>query len=133
MERTEEQIVTQAPILVILGGKEYPVKELNIRNARIWRAKVIKLISPVPQLVSTKIDTPEDFSKHLTEMLVAIPDQVIDVFFEYAKDLDREEIEDIATDKEMAQAFLEVIKVAFPLAESAPMVIARLYPKKGSR
>lgn len=132
-ERTEEQKVAQAPIVVVLGGKEYQVAPLVIRDARIWRAKVIKLIAPVPQLVSTKIDTPDDFSKHLTEMLVAIPDQVIDVFFEYAKDLDREEIESIATERDMAQAFLEVVKVAFPLAESAPMVIARLYPKEGSR
>ena len=133
MERTEEQKVTRAPIVVILGGKEHEIAPLVIRDARIWRAKVIKLIAPVPQLVSTKIDTPDDFSKHLTEMLVAIPDQVIDVFFEYAKDLNREEIEGIATDDEMAAAFLEVVKVAFPLAESAPKVIARLYPKKGSR
>ena len=134
-ERTEEQKVTQAPIMVILGGKEYEIVPLVIRDARIWRAKVIKLIAPVPQLVSTKIDTTDDFSKHLTEMLVSIPDQVIEVFFQYAKDLDREEIEGIATDTEMAQAFLEVVKVAFPLAESAPMVIARLYPAKtkGSR
>ena len=133
MERTEEQKVARVAIVVILGGKEFEIAPLVIRDARIWRAKVIKLIAPVPQLVSTTIDTPDDFSKHLTEMLVSIPDQVIDVFFEYAKDLDREEIEDIATDTEMAQAFLEVIKVAFPLAESAPMVIARLYPKKDSR
>jgi len=127
--RTEEEKVSQAPITVIFGGKEYNVKPLVIRDSREWRAKTIKLVSPLPQLVSTKIDTPDEFGQVLTEMLVTMPDQVIELFFDYAKDLDRDEIEGIATDVEMARAFEEVLKVAFPLAESAPKVITRLYPK----
>ena len=91
---------------------------------------MIKLIAPIPQLVSTKIDTPDEFGQVLTEMLVTMPDQVIELFFDYAKDLNKEEIESVATDAEMTTAFGEVIKVAFPLAESAPKVITRLYPKK---
>lgn len=133
MGRTEEQIVAQAPIVVILGGKEYEIAPLVIRDSREWRAKVIKLIAPLPQLVSTKIDTPDEFGQVLTEMLVTMPDQVIELFFDYAKDLDREEIEGIATDEEMAKAFEAVLNVAFPLAESAPGVITRLYPAKTKR
>jgi len=132
-ERTEEEKLARAPIVVILGGAEYQVAPLVIRDSREWRAKVIKLISPLPQMVSTKIDTPDEFGKVLTEMLVTMPDQVVDLFFEYAKDLDREEIEGKATDAEIAEAFEEVIKVAFPLAESAPGVITRLYPTKAKR
>lgn len=131
--RADEQIVARAPIVVILGGKEYEVAPLVIRDSREWRAKVIKLIAPLPQLVSIKIDTPEEFGQALTEMLVTTPDQVIELFFDYAKGLNRAEIEGIATDAEMAKAFEEVIKVAFPLAESAPGVITRLYPAKGKR
>jgi len=127
MERTEEQKVARAPIVVILGGNEYKITPLVIRDSREWRAKVIKLVAPIPQLVSTKIDTPEDFGQALTEMLVTMPDQVIDLFFEYAKDLNREEIEGVATDADIVKAFREVIEVAFPLAESAPEVLTRLY------
>ncbi len=133
MDRTEEQKVTQAPITVILGGKEYGIKPLVIRDSREWRAKVIKLIAPLPQVVNTKTDTPEEFGQALTEMLVTMPDQVIDLFFEYAKDLNQKEIEGEATDAEMVEAFSKVIEVAFPLAESAPGVITHLSPTRKKR
>jgi len=51
-------------------------------------------------------------------MLVEMPDKVIDLFFAYAKDLNREEIEAVATDSEMARAFEKVVEMAFPLARS---------------
>lgn len=125
-ERTEEQKIAQVPIVVILGGKEHDVKPLVIRDSREWRKKVIDLLAPLPQLVKVTMDNPEDFEKILKQMMVIMPDQVIDLFFDYAKDLNREEIEKMATDAEMAEAFQEVVKAAFPLAESLPKVMTRL-------
>jgi len=58
--------------------------------------------------------------------MVTKSDEVIDLFFSYAKTLDREEIESIATDAELATAFAEVMKVAFPLAESLPKAMNNL-------
>ena len=133
IERTEDDKITQAGIKVILGGKEYEVRPLVIRDAREWRRKVIALIAPMPSLTKISTDTPEDFSDALTMMLVTMPDQVIDLFFEYARDLNREEIEGVATDDELAVAFQEVIAVAFPLAQSAPDVVTRLYGTKKKR
>jgi len=52
--------------------------------------------------------------------------KIIESFFEYAKELNREEIEAIATDAEMSVAFQEVIKVTFPLAESPMKVMERM-------
>ena len=130
MARTEEDKIVQAGIKVILGGEEHSIKPLVIRESREWRAKVIKLIAPIPKYVETTTDTLEDFEQVLTAMLVTMPDQVVDLFFDYAKDLDREEIEGKATDKELADAFKEVIAVAFPLAESLPKVITRIFPKE---
>ena len=124
--RTEEQIVVHAPITVILGGKEYEIAPLVIRDSREWRRKVIKLIAPLPQLVRTTMDETQDFENVFNQMMIVMPDQTLDLFFEYAKNLDREEIEGIATDAEMAKAFEEVVKVAFPLAESLPKVLERL-------
>jgi len=130
MARTEEEKIVQAGIRVILGGEEYEVKPLVIRESREWRAKVIKLIAPIPELVKVTTDTLEDFEQVLTTMLVTMPDQVVDFFFDYAKDLNREEIESKATDKELADAFKEVIAVAFPLAQSSPEVITRLFKEE---
>ena len=126
MERTEDEILVQAGTTVILGGVQYEVPPLVIRESREWRRKVIALIAPLPDMVKVTTDNPDDFGAVLEKMLVTMPDQVVELFFDYAKKLDREEIEGKATDAELAIAFQEVIKVAFPLAESLPKVMARL-------
>ena len=126
-ERTEEQKLAQDAIVVILGGKEYDIKPLVIRESREWRKKVINLIAPLLKMSGVTMDTPDDFADALTQMTVTMPDQVVGLFFDYSK-LDRDEIEGIATDAELAKAFEEVLKIAFPLAESAPKAMMRLFP-----
>ena len=125
-KRSEDQIVAKDDITVILGGKEYGIPPLVIRDSKEWRKKAIKLIAPLPQLVKVKLDETDAFEQAMSQMMVSMPDQVMDLFFEYAKELDRDLIETTATDKEMAAAFQEVCKVAFPLAESGPKLMASL-------
>ncbi len=125
-QRSEEQKVSQASIEVILGGDKHYIKPLVIRESREWRKKVIGLLAPLPDMVGVTTDDQEGFLNVLNTMLVTMPDQVLDLFFDYAKGLDRGEIEGIATDTEMADAFKEVVAVTFPLAESLPQVITRL-------
>ena len=125
--RTEEQKIVQAPITVILGGKEYDIKPLVIRESREWRNKFIEFVAPLTRLAGVTTETPDDFEAALKNMMVTMPDKVIGLFFDYAKELDRDKIEGEATDAELAKAFEEVIKVAFPLAESLPKAMGRLY------
>lgn len=133
VERTEEDKVVQAGIKVILGGVEYSIPPLVIRDSREWRRKVIALIAPLPELTPKSIDTTEDFENALTTLLVTMSDRVVDLFFEYAKELNQEEIEAVATDAELSQAFREVIEVAFPLAQNAPDMVTRLYSTKTTK
>ena len=126
--RTEEDKICQSGIKVTLGGKEYEVRPLVIRESREWRAKVIKLIAPLPEYAKVTIDT-DDFEKVLTLMLVDMPDKVVELFFEYAKELNKEEIENEATDEELTKAFNEVVKVAFPLARALPETMTQILPK----
>jgi len=136
-QRTEEEKLTRAPIVVILGGKEYKVAPLVIRDSREWRKKVVELIAPLPGLININTDDEKGFGEALNQLLVAMPDQVLELFFEYAKDLDRKEIEGAATDAELKDAFAEVMKIAFPLAEAVPATMLRIFPpapkKKPSR
>ena len=125
-KRTEEEKVSGTPIKVTLGGAKYEIPILVIRDSREWRKKVIKLITELPSLVNTTMDDPEDFGKALTNILVTKPDEVLNLFFEYAKDLDREKIETTATDDEVSEAFNQLIAVTFPLAESLPKAVERL-------
>jgi len=129
MVRSEEEKIVQAGIKVNLGGRDYEIRPLVIRESREWRAKVIKLIAPLPNYAKVTIDDTDDFEKVLTLMLVTMPDQVADLFFDYAKDLNREDIESIATDEELTTAFQGVIKVAFPLAKALPETMAHIFQK----
>ena len=116
--RTEEQKILSIPIVVEFGGKKYEVKPLVIRDSRKWRADLTKALTSLPVYANVTSDKPDEFRDALHAMLVTMPDTVIDLFFEYARDLNREEVETVATDNEMAKAFEQVVQLAFPLART---------------
>jgi len=113
-ERTEEEVIAQAPIEVILGGKKYQVKPLVIRESREWRKEAGAFQAEIVRYAGVDSDNPEEFEKALNELLVGRIDTAIDLFFKYAKDLDRDTIEGEATEAEVAKAFETICKVAFP-------------------
>jgi len=124
--RSEEQIISQAPVIVHFGGKEYKVKILNIKEAREWRAKLADMMGKVSPAVNTSTDTPEKFQEAINTLLVDIPDVITDLVFDYARDLPRDEVEAVATDAEMALAFESIVEVAFPLAKSVTGITGKL-------
>lgn len=109
-----------AGITVILGGKEYEVKPLVIRESRDWRRKAAPFQAAIARYASVNSDNPEEFEKALIELLIDRIDETIDLFFDYARELDREVIEGIATDKEIVKALNAVNALAFPFGESQP-------------
>jgi len=119
-QRSEDEIVTMSPIKVVFGGEEYDVKLLVIKESRVWRKKLIDKLSILPTLVSLTMDdtNPDSFGKAFKGLMIDNPEVVLELFFNYAKDLNRKEIEKKATDAEMAQAFAQVVTSAFPLAKS---------------
>jgi len=117
-ERTDEQKLVQSPIEVTLGGKLYAIRPLVIKDAREWRKKLVKTFSKLPGYVNVTSDNPESFADAMQGMMVELQDEVADLFFDYAKELDREEIEVTGNDTELADAFQEVVKYAFPLSRS---------------
>ena len=118
MERTEEQKVFKDSLKVILGGDEHNIRPLVIRESREWRQKVAAVYSKLPSYMQVTSDKPEEFSQAISAMFTEMPDMVIDLFFAYAKDLDRDAIEGVATDDEVAKAFEQVMEYAFPLSRS---------------
>ena len=94
--------------------------------SRPWRASVFAALSSLPNYIGVTTDNPEEFIKAINQMLVETPDTIIDLFFGYAKDLNRDEIEAIATDIEMVVAFGQVVDIGFPLAKSLVGTMLRL-------
>ena len=105
--------IPQGSVKVTLGGQEYEIKPLVIKESKAWRKKVIKLLSSFSKYAEVTLDKPGDFSEALATALITMPDQMADLFFEYAKELNREEIEEVAVDYEVIEAFGKVIELAF--------------------
>jgi len=116
--RTEEQKIYQVGVKVTLGGNEYDVRPLKLREEREWRQKLSKLIGSLPKYAKVTTDDPEAFSGAVDVILVSMPDDVVDLFFDYARDLDREAIEEEATGAEVAEGFKAVMDLAFPLPQA---------------
>jgi len=128
MTRTEEEKVLQAPIVVTLGGQEYSIKPLVIRDAREWRRKVAASIRDLPGVLAQTSEDPDAFGRAMDRILVDNADMVIDLFFEYAHDLPREEIEATATEHEISIAWEQVREIAFPLVMAMLNMAAATVP-----
>jgi len=126
MERTEEDKLLRASITVILGGMEHAILPLVIKDAREWRKKLSKLIGRLPSYANTTTDDPKGFEVAVEAMLVSMPDEMADLFFGYAKNLSRDDIEAVATEAELAKAIEAVMAVAFPLVGSLTGVLGKL-------
>ena len=124
--RTEDDKVFRASITVTLGGKEYEIKPLVIKDAREWRKKFSALLAKLPRFANTSTDDPESFQAAVDSMLVAMPDEITDLFFAYAKNLNRDEIESSATEAEVARAIDAVMEVAYPLLGSLTGALRRM-------
>lgn len=130
MNRFEEQIVAQEPLKLIFGGKSYEVKLLVIKDSREWRRKIANMLGHLPFYVNATTDAPEQFQEALNGIMVDMPDRVVELVFDYARDLPRDEVEAVATDAEMARAFESILEVAFPLAQSIAGATMHLTGKK---
>ena len=128
-ERTEEEKLCKAPIKVVLGGKDYEVPPLVIKDSRAWRAKVSEALGGIPDFMAVTSDDPAAFKTAMDGMLVKMPNTVAELFFSYATGLDREAIEAVATDTELATAFEEVAAMAFPLISSLVGIMGKVAPQ----
>ncbi len=124
--RSEEDKLLRVPIVVTLGGEEYEIKPLVIKDAREWRKKFAKLLGRLPSYVSTSTDDAASFSNAVDALIVSMPDEMADLFFVYAKDLDREKIESTATEVELVKAIESVLEVAFPLLGGLTGVLRKM-------
>lgn len=108
--RTEEDKIVQAGIKVSLGGKEYAIAPLVIKYSGEWRKKALPLIGHLLQysrLTKGKSNS-QEMEAAFTELFTTKTDEILASFFEYARDLPRDEIESNATDGEIILAFMEV-------------------------
>ncbi len=118
---------------IVLGGNEVTITELPaIKNAE-WRAglnsEITVLVKAVMQ--ASQIDLEKRDQEQLSQagdVLLAVSARVIELptvmrtkLFDYAPDLSH--LAEVAYDSEIATAFLEVCKLAFPFGELASSLL----------
>jgi hypothetical protein len=113
MERTEDQKIGQEPIQVTFNGAKYEIKLLTIKEASKWRKQAVAILAGLPRNARVSAEDPQAFQNAVQALISDSPDATLDLFFSYAKDLPREEIENTANDAEMATAFEQVLQVGF--------------------
>lgn len=111
---------------VTLGGETYTIVPLPIKQSHAWRDR---LAVPFNQLtlalegaadIEIKLSSADDIValvRSLAGTLIGSIDTVLDLLFAYSPVLaeDRERIENEAYDTEAIDAFIEVVKLAYPL------------------
>ena len=119
---------------VNLAGRTYSIESLKFKAERAWRKKydapignLINAISNIKELSGKEYDKASDLmkeigvvmlahAKDLIRALLESPDILLDAICEYSPALaaDRAFIEENAYQDEIAQAFIEVLKIAYP-------------------
>jgi hypothetical protein len=113
-ERTESEMLSRSPLKAQLGGKTYELKILTILKAQAWREAMFKEAADAIAVLSTEVVDMPILISGLNTVLLRFPEKLLGLLFTYAPDLPREEIENSATEEELAIVLSAVMKVAFP-------------------
>lgn len=133
--RTEDQIVAGEPLRVTLGGKQYEIKPLKINAQYRWRKRFYEEFSKAAQPFLSKHkpgllarlmgkDETDQFVEGLRVAFLEVPERISDLFFAYAPYLPRKEIEENATEIELASAFQGVMQIGFPFVEMLKTLVS---------
>lgn len=123
MERTEEQKLLAAPLRLVFGGQTLEVRPLVIAKSRLWRQEFEQLLASQAASVRQG-DRPEDWMR---AVLQEVPDAVLGLVARYLElaeaGVDRSWLEDHATDAEVFEALVQIVRATFPfVARSAELL-----------
>lgn len=127
-QRTDDDKLMKVTIQVVLGGKEYEITPLPIKYSLPWCKKVVAMLGDVLPLMNIDSDNAKEFEAALNLVMVDKPEQIVNLFFEYAKNLPKKAIEESASSAEVIQAFEEVLGLERPLLGSTLRLVQRLVP-----
>lgn len=108
---------------VTLGGREYEVRALPFRANQRWRGRLgetfeglIEAIEQGPGTELSDLGSIGRMMRQVRDLAMGSVGQMLDLVCEYAPGIasERERIEAEAYDEEIVDAFLEVVKLAFP-------------------
>jgi len=123
--RSETDKLIQSPVTVILGGNDYEIKPLPVKYSAKWTSDFIKLYVGVLDLEKIESNDPEKMKGTMVNLMVDKPNEMVELFWQYAKDLPRAELEEQATYGEVMDALEQVVELESPL--SRPQKLAKIF------
>jgi hypothetical protein len=111
-------------LTLTLGSQEYTVPVAPVKRAAIWRrslqAPLTEILGALTIDLGAGITTTMDLvnlANQLLPLLADVTERLMELLLAYSSELeaDRARIEETAIDDEVIEAFLIVVKVAFPL------------------
>lgn len=130
-DRSEIDKIIQSPVKITLGGGEYEIKPLPIKQAIPWVKKLLKLFADTVSIAKLEANDTSAVEVALTKAMVEYPEQMAGLFWDYAKGLDREKLEDLASSSEVMAAFRDVISFELPFLQGIS-ILKTVSPKAES-
>jgi hypothetical protein len=115
-------------VTVTLGSTEYTINPLPLKKSSEWRAKLAEKLNPI--VVSMGATSTDDFGKALRDALIAMPETMADLFFDYAPELDKEKISAEASEEQLGLAFGKVFQLAYPYGSTLKQLNDLIEPFK---
>lgn len=121
--RTEDQVVSKAPVVVTFGQTKYELPLLGITAQKQWREKLSRVLVPIIEKFKPSA-TPNTTAFGLAGALLDFPEEILNMVLEYdtTKILDRAKISEEGTEEQLASAFSSVMQVAFPYTGQLAML-----------
>lgn len=124
---------------IMFGDDIYVVTELPSRANAAWRGRLQDFLNDVRDIVAVdpstrlSLDFVSDLLGKIQERVVGSIGIISDLLFDYSPELseNREHIESTCYDSEIVDAFLQVLKLAFPFFGSLPEILGEDRKKIG--
>ncbi len=113
-QRTEDEILSRAPIKTKFGSEEYEIPLLAVTPQREWRKKLFADLQPILAAFDHQQVTGQNLLAGLIASLTQFPDKLADLVFAYAPDLPKDKILAEATEEQLILAFDRIKVIAFP-------------------
>lgn len=116
--------------LVTLGGQQYTIKPLPLRASREWRQRLAGPFTDLSNILTSadqiQLNSPSDVGR-LIEIIKSrvldSPDLAFGLLCDYSPAIaaDRDRIEETATDPEVFEALIEVLRIVYPFGGLAKL------------
>lgn len=112
--RPDEEAVLGAPLKVQLGGEIYSIKPLPYAKSRAWRKAWFDWVRRSTEFDANRKSGGDEWLAANMDGAGKLGDDRVDLFFGYARQLNRKQIESVASYAELKAGFNKILAIERP-------------------